>query len=278
VRPGRSKGAPRIEVPDVEELEAARDVAALIGALGHKGDPEVRSSAAMALGRVGVPAVPALIAALGQRGPDTRYGAAWALGEVGDPAAIPALVAALMDRDTDVRRGAGAILGRIGTPAVEPLLTALASRGTRAAAADALGRIGAPAIDPLIALLADGDGQVRRDRLEPRHSASARRPRRPGRRSAGRRSLIDALGDRRGTVRSRAAQALGRIGDASAVDSLVTLLGARDRKTRACAAQALGRIRDARAVLPLLATCGIVMTSCAPGPLGRSVDWATAEP
>jgi HEAT repeat protein len=88
----------------------AEAVPALAAALNEpNGDGNVRSIAAILLGKVGpaaVEAAPALAAALNEPNDgDVRRSAAYALGKIG-PAAGPALVAALNHPDGDVRRSA----------------------------------------------------------------------------------------------------------------------------------------------------------------------------
>jgi HEAT repeat protein len=85
-----------------------------------------------ALVKIGTPAVPALIQALGDRSENVRRAAAEALGAIGDPQAVPALIQAL-GHETDpfaddwaVRRAAAWALGKLGDPqAVPPLIQAL---------------------------------------------------------------------------------------------------------------------------------------------------------
>ncbi len=69
--------------------------------------------------------------------------------------------------------------------------------------------------------------------------------------------LIKALGYQKSYyVRMAAATALGRIGDARAVEPLCTVLKDSDRDVRGDAVEALGRISDARAVEPLCIALG----------------------
>ena len=70
----------------------------LITALGDA-NPEVRKTAAVALGQIKSPtarAMSSLIATLGDAEPEVRRGAGEALGQIG-PAAVPALIAVLSD-------------------------------------------------------------------------------------------------------------------------------------------------------------------------------------
>ncbi len=65
--------------------------------------------------------------------------------------------------------------------------------------------------------------------------------------------LIKTLGNTDKQVRHTAAEALGQIGDARAVDPLIAALKDNDWQVRHTAAGALGQIEDARAVEPLIA-------------------------
>ena len=67
---------------------------------------------------------------------------------------------------------------------------------------------------------------------------------------------IQALGDKRLTVRQKAAHALGKIGDPRAVEPLFAALRDKDCFVSKAAAEALGKIGDARAVEPLIAALG----------------------
>ena len=69
--------------------------------------------------------------------------------------------------------------------------------------------------------------------------------------------LIKALRYKRdGGVRSSAAEALGEIGDARAVEPLCAALRDKDVDVREAAAEALGKIGDARAAVPLRSALG----------------------
>jgi len=73
----------------------------------------VRYNAALALGKIGKPAVEPLIAALKDKDSRVRYSAAWALGKIGDKRAVEPLIAALKDKDSTVRRDAAWALTKI---------------------------------------------------------------------------------------------------------------------------------------------------------------------
>jgi HEAT repeat protein len=79
----------------------------------------VEESTIDTLGRIGLPAVPALVELLASSDPQLRRYAAQALARVGPEAqeAVPALVGALDDSDELVRQLAIRALGQVGPPA-----------------------------------------------------------------------------------------------------------------------------------------------------------------
>jgi hypothetical protein len=85
-----------------------------------------QQAAADALGRIGPPAVPPLVAALESSDPQTRLRAAEVLARMGSDAkdAAPALTRLLDDPDEQIRKAATRALGRIG-PAAEEAVPAL---------------------------------------------------------------------------------------------------------------------------------------------------------
>jgi hypothetical protein len=78
-----------------------------------------QDAAEAALGRIGAPAVPALMDALRSADPNVRKKAIEVLGRMGDDAApaVPALTAFLDDPDLGVRKSAARTLGQIGPDA-----------------------------------------------------------------------------------------------------------------------------------------------------------------
>jgi len=218
---------------------------------GRRVEDSVHKAAAAALGEIGAPAVPGLLAALRDAEEDVRREAAWVLGKIGDAAAVPGLLAALHDADVDVRVAAAAALGQIGdATAVPGLLAALhdADVDVRWTAARALERIGdAAAVPGRLAALGDADADVRWAAAvalgQIGDNAAV-----PG--------LLAALGDADADVREAAAAALGEIGDAAAVPGLLAALRDADWRVRRAAARALRWIGDAAAVPGLLAALG----------------------
>jgi len=127
-------------------------------------DPSVRHLAAIALGQVGAPAVPALARALEERQSlPVRIAAASGLARAGAAAAtaVAALADCLRSADEVLRFHAAMALGKIG-PAAVPALRGLLASGNpevRGAALDALGFAGAGAsgaLEDVRALLASG--------------------------------------------------------------------------------------------------------------------------
>jgi HEAT repeat protein len=217
---------------------------------GRRVEDSVHKAAAAALGEIGAPAVPGLLAALRDAEEDVRRMAAAALGEIGDAAAVPGLLAALGDASWYVREAAAAALGQIGAPAVPGLLAALrdAEEDVRREAAKALRRIGdAAAVPGLLAALGDASWYVREAAAaalgEIGDAAAV-----PG--------LLAALRDADWRVRREAAWALGWIGDAAAVPGLLAALRDAEEDVRREAAWALRKIGDAAAVPWLLAALG----------------------
>ncbi|MFO0905493.1 MAG: HEAT repeat domain-containing protein [Pirellulales bacterium] len=84
-------------------------------------DWTMREAAAVALGRIGEPAVPALVEALRSHDPEIRLQAADTLARIGPGAeqAVPSLTELLEDEDIRIRKAAARALGQIGPKAAE---------------------------------------------------------------------------------------------------------------------------------------------------------------
>ena len=193
--------------PNVEKMEANRDVKGLIKVLGYRKSGWVRGSAAHALGRIG------------------------------DARAVEPLCAALKDSDSNVSGAAIDALEKIGDArAVEPLVVALkyADRHWRAAAAHALVKIGPPAVEAFGAMLKDSDWD--------RRKVAAGALVQIGRASVELLIATLQLKDSDWNVCGRAADALGKIGDARAVEPLVAALKDKSSYVRKAAAEALDAI------------------------------------
>jgi len=149
-------------------------VSEIVEALKPGDSQTVAQAASSALGKIGPPAVPALVRLLKDERPLVRGSAADALSRFYTPAkaksalpAVPALVEATRDEDTAVRSQAcqalGTIMARVQTPqAVKLVVPALSNAlkddvaEVRVSAARALGGIGpsaAPAVPALIAAI-----------------------------------------------------------------------------------------------------------------------------
>jgi HEAT repeat protein len=201
-------GLTKITPSMIDKMLEKRDVKGLIKALGYKKDNNVVERAAEALGKIGEPAVDALVAALKDNNTSVRRDAASALGKMKDARAVEPLITALADSDPNVRRDVAEALGMIGD---------------------------ARAVEPLIAAFEDSDDQVRNYATEALVKFGDARTIEP---------LIDALEGHNDQVRKYAAQALGEIGDARAVKPLIAALN--DSSVFICmsAGEALSKIGE----------------------------------
>ncbi|MGB8261648.1 MAG: HEAT repeat domain-containing protein [Terracidiphilus sp.] len=203
----------RYAAADLGAIRDARAYEPLRGMLSSKENGE-RADAALALGRYGDRhAIPDLARLLKDPERSVRGAAAAGLAMLGDLGGFDNLIAALWFSGICDHEQARAVeaLGYTGDPrAVTNLVRALrgAVKPTRRAIAKALGRLGQPAIEQLLA----------------------------------------ELGDARPIVRLHAAEALGRIGAASAGDALNRLAGQdKDYEVRAEAEASLRRLPAAAA-------------------------------
>lgn len=209
----------------IEILSVGRTHPGLEIAVARMGDPDpaTRRHAAWTLGALeSRRATSTLIHALNDTDPDVRTLAVWALGEVKDAAAREALFRALHDVDEGVREMAVLALGELEDPRVLDTLQTLAHdpalRGpvtwatAEAVSGDAppvwAGRLQGPPVDP--------DGL--------------------------RGYLLDLASDDAG-LRVSAAERLGRLGHAMAVEPLIDALADGDPAVRAMAVWALDEIR-----------------------------------
>jgi len=159
---------------------------------------------------------------------------------------LQGLIHALRHKDPKIQYDAAEALGEIGDIlAIEPLITALTHNelsGVRWKAAEALSKIGAPAVDALVGALRHIDDDVRWKAAIALGEIGDQRAIGP---------LISLLCDEDRFVKSRAAYALGLIGE-PAVEPLIFALRDGDGNLRWGAAIALGKIRDLRAIDPLI--------------------------
>jgi len=193
--------------------------------------PRERHRATERLVEIGRPAVKGLSKALKDKYVARR--AAEVLGRIGDPGAVEPLIAALQDEDPLLRGAAAEALGKIGdSRAYEPLMAMLQDRhqGVRGVASRALGQLGDPrAIEHLVGSAGQGDQT-----------------------NAETTSVLSRLASEDRGTRELAFESLALMGE-SAVDTLIEALDEESAKVRHGAAEALGKIGDARAVDPLIA-------------------------
>jgi len=226
-------------------MKAARDVRGLIRLLNHR-DPDVQYGAAEALGEIGDSgAVESLVTALkNDEISGVRWKAAVALAKIGTPA-VAALIGALGHHDDDVRWKAAIALGEIGDPgAINPLLTLLCDddRFVKSRAAYALSMIGEPAVDPLICALREGDGNLRWGAAIALGKIQNPRAIVP---------LIRALADKYENVRAESASSLATMGK-PALGPLLQFLKFSDGPERLEVVAALGELHDTDAIQPLI--------------------------
>lgn len=242
------------------ELSPAAAVAipSLIEALADEG-PHVGREARLSLAKIGLPALPALTAALKHEDKTVRWWAAQALEELGPDAqsAIPALIASLGDTERPVNNSAST-LAAIGTMTIPPLLDVLknpaSSPMARTGAAGALGAIGpraSVAVPDLIEALKDrripNAAQTARDWYPVCFAAAAALGAIGPDAKAAVPALIELLRDANPRGHQVAADAIGNIGPeaAMAVPALVPILRDKDQETATRAAMALGAIGPA---------------------------------
>ena len=274
------KAAMNVALGEMKDKGAVEPIIALL----KDKDMRVRKAAVEVLGEINDKrAVEPFIALLKNKRSNVRVEAADALGEMKDKRAVKPLIALLKYkdwdyRDWDIQIAAMNALGKIGDPrSVEPLVAVAKAKGKdsmdrkiRSIAVRALGEIkDKRAVEPLIALLKDKDmrrvavralGEIKDKRaVEPLIKlldeddapfvsevlANIGEP--------AIKALTEALTDKRWSVRSRSAYALGKIGNEQAVGPLIALLKDSNKSVLIAAAQALGKIKDERAVEPLIA-------------------------
>ncbi len=104
------------EMLDAAEAFAAHGDGAVkeISGMLVSDDRETRWRAAVALERIGAPAVDALVAAAGHDNYLVRVPAIWALEHIGDPRSVDALVANLNGENECCRWAAAAALSKVG--------------------------------------------------------------------------------------------------------------------------------------------------------------------
>ena len=204
--------------------------------------PTVRARVAETLGiSKDKSAIPALLDALKDQYFTVRASAALALGNIGDAQVIPSLLPLLKDKDNEVRSAACIAIAKFRDPSTfdditnvlldDPMIEA------RQSAAIALGDTKHPAAIPfLMEALRDSSWWFEREQAAAdllnaieKMGVAVVEP------------LIEALGDKEGTVRRYAAIMLGRMGDPRAIEELgMTLYDLHDEVGKA-AAEALAK-------------------------------------
>jgi HEAT repeat protein len=192
--------------------------------------------------RIGRSAVVPLVDALDELNPNVRSGAARALGKIGDLSALMPLIDCLRrDLNIEVRKSVVWALHMGGAQAVPALIDALSDEDewVRFGAIIVLAKIGPAAVQPLMRTLQDPDPVLR--------SNAAETLGRIGDLTATD-ALAEALEDREMTVWEQAAISLGRMKDARAVYALMHMVDNPDSALRTKAIKALGQIGDIRAI------------------------------
>jgi len=186
-------------------------------------------------------AIPALLDALKGEYFTVRSRAALALGNIGDVRAIPALLPLLKDAEAEVRSAACVAIARFCDPTTFDDITTILLDDpiieVRQSAARALGETKHPAALPfLMEALRDSSWWFEREQAAAdllnaikNMGAVAFEP------------LIEALGDREGTVRRYAANVLGEMGDPRAIEELGMTLYDLHMEVGKAAAEALAK-------------------------------------
>jgi HEAT repeat protein len=202
--------------------------------------PIVRARAAETLGiSKDKSAIPALLDALNDQYFTVRASAALALGNIGNAQVIPSLLPLLKDKDGEVRSAACVAIAKFRDPSTfdditnvlldDPLIE------VRQSAAIALGETKHPAAIPfLMEALRDSSWWFEREQVASDLLTAIEKMG-----PAVVEPLIEALGDKEGTVRKYAAIMLGNLGDVRAIEELGMALYDLHHEVGEAAAQAL---------------------------------------
>lgn len=223
-------------------LGEIKDLTSISPLINHLADKDIQQECALALSKIGKPAINDLIQALKDNNEDIRMWASAVLGKINDIRSFKPLFKALNDESLKVRKRAEHSLSRIKhTTAIEYLIANLDNQQTRKEVCSILIIIGEPAVDQLINALAVNDNVTNEYIIE----------------------ILAAIGDdavfklsqglysSNPIVRALCAKALGNIKDTRAVTHLIKALTDKDKKVRTRSAEALGEIKDQRAIEPL---------------------------
>ncbi|MGI5992664.1 MAG: HEAT repeat domain-containing protein [Methanosarcina sp.] len=227
---------------DQDPLEAR--VKKLTHSLGDK-DQNVSYASVYALVDIGEPAVDSLIKALKDDNPQVRSLAALALGRIGDQKAVDSLIEVLDDPSPEVRMSAAFSLGSLGAAeAVEPLIELLKDENENVvlSAVSSLGELRDPrAVEPICEVL---NGILNGNNYDARWKiASALRgigdPRAID-------TLLNLLGDKE--LGPSVASMLGNFESEQVFGKVIKLLDSRDPTTRANAVAVFEYLQDPDAV------------------------------
>ncbi|HYK65854.1 MAG TPA: HEAT repeat domain-containing protein, partial [Patescibacteria group bacterium] len=257
-----------LKLEDMRVLKDPDVAAADLVRLLTDSEARIRRRAALAIGRVGLPAgVPPLVDLLKDPDPEVKQMAAFAIGLIGDKSGRDGLIAALGDPSPVVQGRAAEALGLIGDPstadAVGKLVAAIVQSGAVAQAPSSVdeARVDTPAsvfrlgvfalvrlkaYDQLAAAVLDPNGRPKTtwwpvafalQRLEDRRGLAA----------------LQALArDPDPYTRAFAVKGLGTLKDRGSVTTIVPLVTSPDTGVQIEAIRALGKIGDAAAAQPLL--------------------------
>jgi len=223
-------------------LGEIKDLSSIDSLITHLADKDIQHECALALSKIGKPAINALIESLKNNNEEVRVWSSAVLGKINDIRSFEPLFEALHDESVKVRNRAKNSLSKIKhTSAIEYLIANLDNEQASEEACSILIIIGEPAVDQLIDSLAVHDKHTNQYIIE----------------------ILSAIGDdavfklsqglysQNPVVRASCAKALGSIKDTRAVTHLIKTLTDSDKKVRTRSAEALGEIQDPRAIKPL---------------------------
>lgn len=219
-------------------------------------------------------AIPALLLALKGEYFTVRSRSALALGNIGDARVIPELLLLLKDPEAEVRSAACIALGSFGDPLtfdeIANVLLDDVMIEVRQSAAQALGDTRHPAAIPLLMeALRDSFWWFEREQAA-RILLTSIEKMGPGIVEP----LIEALGDKEGTVRKFAAIVLGNLGDVRALEELGMTVYDLHHEVSSAAAEALTKFgsKSVEILLEALKHPEASIRGCAIGALGRIQD------